>query len=111
MKHLTITALIVVATVSGFAQTKPIIKKKADSLITATSGNHTFNKAPKDTVICYFREITGVVKGNLMGTWHKGYIVKPKGNNSFIYDEKYEPFYLYGDKKTHSKNPVIQYFF
>jgi hypothetical protein len=70
----------------------------------------------KDTIICYFQIITGVVKGNLMGRWIKGWVVAPRSKNNFLIIgegidyKQYEPFYLYPDKKTRVTQKVINHY-
>lgn len=79
-----------------------------------TSG--TFKYPKKDTVQCYFQVIVGVEKGQLMGQWFDGWVVKVI-NHDFIfksYDDPeykyYQPIYLYHDKKTKVTKKVIQYY-
>lgn len=92
MKKITITtALIFIVSIGAMAQVV-----KTDTIA---------NKL--DTIPAYIRIATGVSKGNLMGTWVKGYFVKIKGKSIYMYDDSFQPYYI-DSKKKRITAPVVQ---
>lgn len=112
MKRIITFALILVASVSAFAQ-----KAKKDTGVKSlwidrgNRGNGTLSssflyEAKPDTVECYFKEICGTTPdGELVTFWNHGFKV-PNYENALCYGCI---TFLYADKKR-CHNIVIQYY-